>query len=348
MPQRVRLSRCVILLCSGLVLAASGCGGGGSKKSKIWVYQIPDFYQADLKRVAVVPFGNRTAMRGVGGQICDKISGILTNNGTYEVYTRQHLKDVLKEQDAVSAGILEADEAIRIGKLKAVQVLICGVVNRYETDTRSETRYNQVPVFGRDAAGNAVITGFRQVPYVWTRHDAFVECQVVVIDTTTGQQIAAFHNPSNIWASGSPPEYGPAEVLRAAEEDQVAKIVQAIAVTRTQIKLKGSVLKTATELYDQEWTWEKEFTPQDEQFYVVVKLPAEADRNNFKITIIPKDGREVMAEQALVWSKQYERYGYIFKVKPIFDQGGFGEYSAKLYSGPEPIARYDFKIVEER
>ena len=37
-----------------------------------------------------------------------------------------------------------------------------------------------------------------------------------------------------------------------------------------------------------------------------------------------------------------------FAVRPILEKGGFRAYRAKLYSGPEPIATYKFKIVEER
>jgi len=337
-----------LLLTLVVVLPLAGCGGGGSKKGKIWVYHYPDFYQPQLKRVAVVPFENRTRARGVGDTIGDKVSTLLTNNGTYEVYTRAHLADILEEQDASAAGIIEGDLAKKIGRLKSVQALVCGVCNRYETATRNETRYNRVPIWGTDADGDTVITGWRKVPYQWTRHDAFVECQVVVVDTVTGRQIAAVHDPSNIRATGSPPKYGPADTLRAAEDDQVARVVRAIAVTRTRIKLKGTVLKTASGLYDQEWEWQKKFLPDDDKLYLVVKLPPEADRNNFRLTIVPKNGREVLAEEAFTWSKQHERFGYAFAVQPIFERGGLGEYRAKLYSGPEPIARYDFRIVEER
>jgi len=80
----------------------------------------------------------------------------------------------------------------------------------------------------------------------------------------------------------------------------------------------------------------------------VVSLPPEADRNQFKVTIVPDEGREVMAEQAFTWTKQYGRFGYQFAVQPILEKGGLGKYRAKLFAGPEPIAHYSFEIVEER
>jgi len=324
-----------------------GCDGGG-RKSKIWIYQYPDFYTPNLKRVAVLPFADRTRRRGVGGRIGDRISAILASNPTYEVYTRQHLDDILSEQDLAMAGVVEADLARKIGRLKSVQALICGVCNRYEVTTRNETRYNTVPVWGKNRRGQPVITSWKKIPYPWMRHDAFVECHVVVIDTATGRQIAAVHDPSSSWASGSPPKYRPADLLRHAEQDQISRIVRAIAVTRTEVKLDSDVLKTATDFYDQEWDWEKKVTPEDEKLYVVVHLPPEADRNNFKITIVPKGEREVVADKPFVWTKTVARRGYRFGVADIVARCGYGEYQAKLYSGPEPIARYDFSIVETR
>ena len=329
----------------------AGCAGSG-KKDKIWIYQYPDYYRPDLKRVAVLPFGNRSRHRGVGGRISDKVSAILTNNRTYEIYTRVHLKDIDKELKMAESGIIDPEAAKRIGRLKSVQALICGVCNRCETTTRNETRHKNVPIWGKNKQGMSVITSWRQVPYRWTRHDAFVECQAVVIDCGTGRQIAAVSDPSNAWASGSPPKYGPQELLRRAEEDQIRRIAQAIAVTRTEIKLKGDVLKTATALYEGKWDWQRRITPSDEKFFVVVGLPAAADRNNFEISIVPRGQRELVAKQAFRWTKRYGRFGYDFKVKPIVEKHGLGQYQAKLYSGPagktEPIAHYDFDLVEKR
>lgn len=325
----------------------AGCDGG-STKSKIWIYRYPDFYTPTLKRVAVLPFANGTRFRGAGARISDRISAILTNNRTYEVYTRQHLDDILAEQGLAMAGIVEADLAKKIGRLKSVQALICGVCDRYEVTTRKETRYNTMPVWGKNRQGQPVITGWTKIPYPWTRHDAFVECHVVVIDTVTGRQIAAVHDPSSSWASGSPPKYRPAQLLRYAEQDQINRIIGAIAVTRSQVKLKGDVLKTATDFYDQEWDWEKRITSEDEKFYVVVDLPPEADRNSFKIAIVPKGERNVVAEKPFVWTKTVARRGYRFGVADIVGRYRCGEYQAKLYSGPEPIARYNFSIVETR
>ncbi len=346
-PLRHRRWSWIVLGCTLSASAMLGCGGS-TKKDAIWVYQYPSFYKSQLKRIAVLPFGNRTRTRGVGERISDKVSAILTSNGTYEVYNRTHLKDIMQEVTAAQSGLIDPEAAKRIGKLKSVQALVCGVCNRYGTTTRRETRHNVVPVWGRNAQGMPVVVRYNKVPYKWTRYDGFVECNVFVIDCGTGKQIAAVHRPSTKYAAGSPPKYTPQQVVMAAEEDQVNKIVRALAVTRTQIKLEGDVLQTAKSLYDQEWDWARRFTPADEHFFVVVMLPPRADRNNFRITIVPKGEREDVAKHSFVWTKKYRRFGYKFLIKPIVEKRGLGDYTAKLYSGPAPIATYDFTIAEPR
>jgi hypothetical protein len=171
---------------------------------------------------------------------------------------------------------------------------------------------------------------------------------VFVIDCGTGQQVGAVRDPSNAWAQGSPPTYAPPDLIRMAEDDQVNRIVRAVAVTRTQIKLEGEVLRTATALYDQKWDWQRRMEPSDNQFFVVVTLPGQAHRNNFSLTIVRKGERDVLAKHDFVWNAQYGEFGYDFKVSPIVEKRGFGLYQAKLYSGPELIATYDFHIVGKR
>lgn len=339
----------VLLLVLAGSLSSAGCGeGGGSKKNRIVVYQYPEFYQPELKRIAVLPFRDPPLARGAGRRISDQVATALTRNGTYEVYTRTHLADILAERDLADAGIIDADVAMRIGQAKSVQALVCGVCDRYEAGTRNETRYNPVPIWGKNPQGQPVIVGWKQVPYTWTQHEAVVECNVVVIDAQTGRHIWAANEPSGLSASGSPPKRSPRDILAAAENDQIARIIRALAVTRTEIKLKGDVLRTAADFYDAQWQWQDRFLPMDEKVLIVVKLPPEADRNNFRITIVPKGSREVLAEESFVWSKEHDRRGFPFSVRTIFEKAGPGEYKAKLYSGPEPIATRSFQIVQKR
>ncbi len=335
-----------VCLLAGLPI---GCGGGGGgRKDRIVVTRIPDFYKGDLTRLAVVPFGNRTGVRGAAERIGDRISAELTNNATYEVYTRSHLCDILAEHDAIAAGIIDADLARTIGRVKAVQALICGVLNRYDADTRHEIRSIPVPTWGQDAYGNAVITGWQQIPYDWYRHEVTVDCQVVVLDAVTGRQIAAVSQPVSLSAEGTPPKHIASLLLLAAEAQLIRHVLESVAVTRKEIKVPKDAVRIACDFYDQEWDWQDRFTPDMDSVHVVVRLPAEADRNNFRITIVPKGGREVLAETDFTWNKEHERESYRFSVQELLDRNGYGDYQAKLYSGPSPVAWRNFRIVEPK
>lgn len=346
---RVAAGRRAIPVLAALLLPFLAACDGGSRKDRITITHFPDWYTPELRRVAVIPFADRTRT-GAGGRLSDKISAALTANRTYEVYTRQNLRDVVAEKDLVDAGILEADQAMEIGRLKAVQAVICGVCNRYEAATQNEIRYQQVPIWGQDVNGNPIITGYNQVPYQHTRHDAWVDCQVVVIDTQTGRQLAAFSDPTNLWAEGSPPKVGPRELLVGAEETQVARIVHAIAVTRYEIKVKGWVLKTAVEMYDGKWKFATRYAADAGKFYAVVRLPSQGDRNAFRLTVVTRDGRTPVAEMPFTWDKTQHSSehgtGFELDTRALYEQGGAGKYEVKLYSGrdPEPIAKCPFTI----
>ncbi len=341
--------RAVLLILPVLAaMLSSGCSGG-SQKDKIWIYRYPGFYnpKKPIKRVAVHKFENRTRNRGAGARISDKISTYLTNNGTYEVYDRQRLKGkILAEQDMALTDLFDPQKAIATGKLISAQVLIYGACNRYEVTTRRETRYNNVPVWGTNAQGYPYIRRWRQVPYQWARHDAHVECHVLVVDAVTGRQIAAVQQPSTWWASGSPPKYAAADCLRNAEQAQVNLIHKALAITREEIELEDKVLRTATALYDNKWDWQQRITTDKEKFCVVVNLPAAADKNRFKVIIVPKGSRTVAASKSHAWSRRFGRYGLWFNASKIAAAHGFGKYTAKIYSGNEPFATYDFEIAK--
>ena len=247
----------------------------------------------------------------------------------------------MSEQDLAAAGIVDSEVARRIGKLGSVQALICGVCSRYG----SASREVMVEKWVYSQSGSYTV----KVPV--TLHEAIVECNVVVIDTSTGKQLAAVNSSAPFsWRSDmrAPRNIRGMTVIQVAESLCLMRILENIAVTKKEVKLKGTPLRVATGQYDMKWDTQDRIIPSDEKFFAVVRLPAEAARNNFKITIVPKDKRVDLAEQAFVWPEQTAENGYVFDVKPIVDKNGLGAYQAKLYSGPEPVAWYDFEIAKSR
>ncbi len=328
-----------------LGVGAGGCGGGRAHTTdEIWVEQYPAFYRPELKSIAVVPFGNRTDVPQVGEAISDRVAALLTQNGTYEVYNRQHLREIVREQDAVLAGILSADEAVKIGRLQAVQALICGDVYSYGAETKEETRYRSQRVWGRDPYGRPVVIGERRLAYPYQRCEAIVECNVVVLDTTTGRQLAAFHEPTTLSAEGSPPGRSAEDLLRAAEEDQVRRIVSAVAVTRTRIELSEQAIRTARAGEGSDWRWQRKFLTTDRRMYVVVTLPPEADRNRFRMKVGSDESGETIREEEIVWDGSRSRVSFELSPAEIAARSGPGRYVCRLLAGEELVGAYEFDV----
>jgi hypothetical protein len=205
----------------------------------------------------------------------------------------------------------------------------------------------QVARWGTNAKGKLTIVGYDQQPYIWTRHSAVVDCKVDLIDTGTGKQWIAFNQPITRYCEGSPPQYGPAQVLQMTEDAVVQAILETVAWTRKTIRLTGTPLKVARDFYDQKFEWARKVSPRDKEFLAVVSLPAEAAGNSFKLTVVQKEGREVLAEREFKWDRGNGTQGYKFPIDPLVQKAGFGAFKAKLYSGPEPIAWVNFTIAAD-
>lgn len=237
------MKRLTWLIAFGLVFLLAGCNAG--KKSRITVVRYPDFYQPELKRVAVIPFGDQTGNPEVGKYMARRLETALINNKTYEVYTREHLKTLLAEDDLAAAGIIDSEMAKRIGQRGSVQALICGVCSRHASGSRQVTMEKWVYA----KSGSYKV----QVPV--TVYDALVECNVVVIDTATGRHLTGVNSnvPLSIRENvGLPRKLASLRglpVIQVAEILCLGHILENIAVLRTEIKLKGTVLRIATGQY---------------------------------------------------------------------------------------------------
>jgi len=335
-----RSSRVVLI---GLLLAGLSMAAGCTKK--IWVVQIPDFYTPDLKTVAVAPFRNQTDHQGAGDIISDKVASGLMANGTYKVFNRNDLKTLLDEQDLqIALGSDQAAAAGQLQKLENVQAILIGTVTTYSATSDSQPK--QDPVYAYDAKGNPYIAGYRT--YVWTRNEGNVSVTANLVRTRDGTTIAATAEPAwaRFWAEGSPAQKDAHACLADAASSAAQQLVETFAPVRKQVKIsEGQALRTASELYDNEWTFTDQFPATADKMYVVVELPPTCDRNSFRLTVVRKDQREDLAAQDIRWSKENKSFGYLFNPSEIAAKGGGpGDYEIKFYSGPEPVLRRKFRI----
>ena len=190
--------------------------------------------------------------------------------------------------------------------------------------------------------------GHRKSERIETTIVAAVQCVVHVLDTGSGQIVASV--PVSLTGSNKSFEFmfqksGPA-ILNKLEARAVERILKEIAVTRSPLKLPANPVRVATGRYDGQWEWQKKLSSDQATFSVVVCLPVESARNHFKVSIVPRESREVLAEEQFVWPDGANEHALTFDLRSLVEKHGSGPLTAKLYSGEAPIATCDFALLE--
>lgn len=339
-------SRTICLL-AAMVLGAA-CLGGCTKE--MTVYQVPAFWQpGQFDSVAVVPF--RSEVPGnphAGNAIADSLATALAANGTYpKVYNRRDLAALMTEQDLqeLAGG---AGDNTALERLTDVQVIITGTVSQCGTSTRSENR--QDPIMTADRNGNMYVAGYRR--YVFTRNEAVVAATATMIATKTGAPIHASSPAiSQQWSQGSPPDYNQAACLTSAMNNVVYDLLTefAIVAKTIEVEVDKAFRITTGEVYDGQWTDKASFTTADTELTVVIDLPCEADRNNFRLAVIRKGTKKDLFELPFTWSSGNPSGGapFLFDPQAIAAAGGGpGTYTMKFYAGEMPVMERDFYISQ--
>ena len=86
------------------------------------------------KRIAVTAFEFKAARgsREVGRGMSDMLSDALFNTNRFIVLEREHIKEVIQEQDFGASGRVKRETAARIGELEGAQLIIRGSVTEFE------------------------------------------------------------------------------------------------------------------------------------------------------------------------------------------------------------------------
>ncbi len=326
-----------------LLLTLAAAAGGAGCSAKIPIVQIPHFYTPELKTIAVVPFRNQSTGKNAGQVIADKLAAALMANGSYKVYNRNDLKALMDESDLqIALGADSPAAAATFKKATNVQAILTGAVTTYSATSQSQRR--QDPQYAYTKQGRKYLTGYRT--YVLTRNEANVSVTATLIRVSDGTTIAATPAPARarVASEGEPPKQDPYACISDATDQVVFQLVEQFAPIRKVIKVNTSkALRTASDLYDNKWSFTKQFNASDEKMYVVVELPLCCDRNRFRLVIVKKDQREELAGMAIVWGRKAS-VGYSFSPKALAAKAGPGQFQVKFYSGPEPVIIQDFRI----
>ncbi|MHC4985130.1 MAG: hypothetical protein ACYTFO_03140 [Planctomycetota bacterium] len=332
------------------VLAAALTAGMGGCTKDIPIYRVPAFWQPDkFDAIAVMPFRNASTYPMAGEAVTAGLTAHLAANGTYDrVHGPQELELLLSGRDWRDHK--EGDVPNNLRDLDNVQAALTGTVLMMEGVEESEAR--REPIYETDRAGNEYIAGYRKFHYYKNYATLSVTASLVSIET--GETLHSTLAPitAHVESEGEDPEMTLEECVLVALDEVVAGLVSEFAITQSVIKVdpNEAFVITSGDYYDGEWEAKSEFTADETEMIVVIRLPFDADRNTFRLAVTIKDGREDLAEAEFTWSRDYPAKGHQIRFDPseiAAAGGGPGNYVIKFYAGDEPVMEQTFTIVAE-
>ena len=153
-----------------LAVVATGCSPSvASRNSGPTIAQAQEEpAHGPKKRIAIMPFDVKVS-RGasVGSGMSDMLADALVNSNRFVVLERQHVRDVMAEQDFGRSGRVKRETAPQIGVVEGAQLLIRGAVTTFEPEC---------------SGGTLAVVGIKQ---------ACVAINMRIIDATTGRVLNA-------------------------------------------------------------------------------------------------------------------------------------------------------------
>lgn len=350
-----------------IALSLAGCSGrsGGSERTHLTRH--PDWDYQRYPRVALVPMRasadivRQPGIAEAAAAAADVLRDELSATHAFQVQDRSLLKDVLTEQDLSRlADVADPSTIIPAGKIQAAQAIIVPSITVY--DLKATREQFERPIYLRDRYGRLVFdarTGHPVVVRVEVipkfRHEAHVAGAVRVIDTTTGTTVFAYTSPPISFdssATGAPPRLRPEDLAARAARELAIDLAKRLAPQEVRVKLDSDMLIVARDYYDGRYENARKLPLGLEEFVVaVIGLPRACDRNDFRVTVVPRGGRTEVFHAEFVWSANDAERGRQFRVptKPLRENGA-AEFTVKLYSGRDeaPLLTRDVALEAVR
>ena len=347
------------------VLAVLAAALGGCT-TKLTVRHHPSFYDPSLKTVAVLPFANATLSDKAGEFLADRLAEALKANGTYQIVGPRELPAPLAAAGQKQPGSVDLGAtAAALRELGGVDAFLVGTVRNFSADHASYLEVDDwYPGFGWGYSRWGRYYGYggyhRHGGYGWyggavvyrrrSYTHALVAADAALVRVSDGKMIHA--TPGTLTArvqSDRSPSKTRIEALVAAARAVAARLVDEFAVTSQTVKIsKGKTLRTARpDKEADKLDFTGGFRIDEEVIYVLLTLPAAADRNEFRLTITPKGRDEPLAEETVRWSAADESVRLTFSPRELADAaGGPGKFDLRLYAGEKLVLKRGFQIKD--
>lgn len=355
----------VFFACTGAMLLA-GCGGGTGGSGKTRLTRYPNWEYQKYPRIALLPvrapasLSREPGLSEAAAASAAVLQAELIAAGVFDVQDRGTLRDVLTEQDLSRlADVADPATIIPAGRIQSAQALLIPSITEYDLRASREQHEQRVLLrdpagrIVRDAYGRPVIARIEIVPRF--RHEARLRGAVKVVDTSTGATVFSYSSPPISYdasASGAPPRESPEALALRAAREMALDLAKRLAPQIVRVELDDDMLVVATDYYDGRYEQARKLPPElDEVLLAVVGLPRSCDRNDFRVALVPKDGRSELFAEAFVWSANDPARGRQFRV-PLsrLRESGAQQFTAKLYSGRDeaPLLTRDFALEAPR
>ena len=115
--------------------------------SLIFLFSLTVLRGADLPSIAVADFTSDTrityinGLRAITHGLPDLISDSLVNSRRFDVYEREKLNTVMREQGLQASGVVDPQSAVALGKVAGVHYILTGEIIDYGRESRNFSGY---------------------------------------------------------------------------------------------------------------------------------------------------------------------------------------------------------------
>ena len=379
------LTRRRSLAAVGVALLAAALLPGCGKELHLTRY--PDFYRPGLQRVAVLPFNNHTGRAGAGDMMARTLAAALRENGTYRVIGPEEVERLTGEGPArLAPGEDVAGIAAKFRQANVADAVLVGAVTEFDTERyyryvepldSSGPWYDHWgpgypywgPPYGWDWAPGArrrhrghfrgsfwggygyyphsrYYAGYG--PHAYPEDSAAVSVRAALIDVSDGRTLYDTDGPIELRA------YGPGgssrdsrALLRQLASRAAGKVLAAVAAVPVQVRVDPAQVLATARRNGEGYERTDDFTPADESFHALVRLPAEAARNAFRLTVVRSGRSDVLAERSFRWEPAQHEQRVRFDLADIVERGGLGTYRLRLHVGEAVALARSFEVERD-
>jgi curli biogenesis system outer membrane secretion channel CsgG len=169
---------------SGVSTTASGTGNAGQDIVNSYV---------NLLNKAVTQAGDKGGIKTVGAGASKMLETALVKSSNFDVFTRQEMDKVLKEQALGQTGMVTPQSAAKVGQMIGVNAIVIGTVTEFgEKKSNTNVSGNTIRALSGDRANkNLGLALLSAGGFGFSKAEARVVIDVQLIDTTTGRIILA-------------------------------------------------------------------------------------------------------------------------------------------------------------